>query len=739
MQKKKRIFRGIFITVICICVVTSIEIIVYSKNMTEKINSEVVSSLMELSNQGKEVINREIEGQISKLRNAAMLIAEEDGQFSKSTMNKLKDMIKENGYVGIGIAYEDGILHTTDGEEIDISNKEYYIEPMNGKSVVSDIVIDRYAGSKKNIYSVPIYFDNAVKGVLCASNSIEAFRSAIEITSFQGRGYSYVIKSNGNSVVDSAHPTSFADFQNIEKSLLEADDYNVECAEVLKEKLKNGEEGYIIFKNKVFKHMYFKPLDINDWYLLQVVPSDVVNEKLQGIMIGTYILCAISIISFIIAISYVIFAVRKNRIQMEKIAYYDEITNGYNYAKFKLEVLRILEKKLIKSYAVISIDVDKFRYINDVFGYKEGNNAIVSIWNEITEDTNEDFIAAHKGADYFLILCGYLNRQELITRLDKICEKVKSLKGRNKFNYELVLSIGVYEIWEDEYDIDRFVDFADIARKTAKGYHSSIYKFYDDNIRKQLYKEKQIEDVMEQALKDKEFKVYYQPKYEPETEKIVGAEALVRWQKNDGEIIYPGDFIPLFEKNGFITEIDKYVLEKTCSDLKEWQNEGINIVPVSVNVSRVHLHNDNFVEEYIEIVDKAGISSEYIRLELTETALFNNENILKDTIDKLHESGFRILMDDFGTGYSSLNMLKNIPIDILKLDKSFSDDICDERGKTMVISIIELAQSLNLQVIAEGVESKEQVEILKNAKCDAIQGYYYAKPMKREDFKNMLI
>ena len=244
---------------------------------------------------------------------------------------------------------------------------------------------------------------------------------------------------------------------------------------------------------------------------------------------------------------------------------------------------------------------------------------------------------------------------------------------------------------------------------------------------------------MEKALERGEFFVCYQPKYCTRDKRIVGAEALVRWRMNSGKVIPPSDFIPLFESNGFIKELDKYVFEQVCKDVRRWVDEGLDVKPISVNVSQMQLYNANFIKEYLEIRERYHLEAEYVQLELTETVLFENTTVLESIINQLHELGFEVLMDDFGKGYSSLNMLKSVEVDTVKIDKSFVDDIGNnKRVERIIATIISLVRSLNMHVVAEGVENEIQYKFLNLVECDEIQGFYFSRPVEKKEYEKML-
>ena len=244
-----------------------------------------------------------------------------------------------------------------------------------------------------------------------------------------------------------------------------------------------------------------------------------------------------------------------------------------------------------------------------------------------------------------------------------------------------------------------------------------------------------LEERLKNGIKNNEFVIYLQPKFDTNTGKLAGAEALIRWNR-DGKLVMPNIFIPLFEKYELITELDTYVLENICRLQQQWRKQEYNIVPISVNESRLHLYNENHINDLIDLVNKYNVQPNTIELEMTETTVVNNVELAKEAEKNVHKLGFIVSMDDFGTGYSSFSMLKNINIDVLKMDKSFFDDVLESRrGKIIIEAVIEMSHKLNIKVVAEGIETKEQVEYLKNIKCDMIQGYYFEKPMTIEKFE----
>ena len=283
------------------------------------------------------------------------------------------------------------------------------------------------------------------------------------------------------------------------------------------------------------------------------------------------------------------------------------------------------------------------------------------------------------------------------------------------------------------------IDNANLARKHIKKNAENKCCFYDDELEERVKMELDICNSMQQALDDQEFIMYLQPKVDLETNKIVGAEALTRWQRKDGKFMFPDQFIPLFEKNGFIIQLDFYIYECACKAIKKWEELEIEPVTISVNVSRVHLNTDDFVEKVMELVKRYKIKHEYLEFELTESIFLDNTESAISTMHELREKGFYVSIDDFGAGYSSLNLLKDMTTDVLKLDKEFfgGGDMKQEE-KIIVSSITNMAKQLKMKVLSEGVETESQSKFLKEIDCDMAQGYLFAKPMPEDEFTSLL-
>ena len=423
-------------------------------------------------------------------------------------------------------------------------------------------------------------------------------------------------------------------------------------------------------------------------------------------------------------------------------AYVDEVTGLPTKAKHRFEVDERL-RNMRRDYAYVSVEVDNFSYIKEMYGYAYGNYILQRVADGLKKEMLSDELLSHTSESRFGLMVQYDGDEELRRRLLDVFHSVGQIPPNEEVEsvYTVTFTCGAYRIAGGESAI-KVRERANIAREEARRLFENNIEFYDENLQKRRAEQDQFEYEMRQALEKNQFVVYMQPKYSAVKEEIVGAEALVRWEHPEKGLIYPNSFVPLFESNGFIVKVDYFILESVCKCIRNWLNEGVEPVTVSVNLSRVHLYNTDLVERLVEITDRYRIPHHLIEFELTETVLFEELGQLINVMANLKQAGFVLSMDDFGSGYSSLNMLKQLPVDILKLDKAFLDNFdaseTGQKEKTIVSHIISMAKALDMEVLAEGVESKDQKDFLLSANCDMIQGYYYAKPMKLENFDREL-
>lgn len=405
----------------------------------------------------------------------------------------------------------------------------------------------------------------------------------------------------------------------------------------------------------------------------------------------------------------------------------DELTGLYTRQAFYHHARTFTHFMTEEKFNVVILDVADFKLINGTYGTKKGNEVLVYLSNAFRYYVKNGLLTRYEGDQLLGLFHSKvkMNVERINRNINKIAEEAPIPNIRIK--------VGIYEDVDTNLSIPIICDRALMAEKSISKDFKTNVAFYTDELNQKQLAQRQMENDFKSAIANREFKVYYQPKYDVNTENIVGAEALVRWQKTDGTLISPGAFIPLFESDGLVVHLDEYVFESVCQFQKERMENKLEIVPISVNLSRASIHFSDVVERYVDIVNQKQIPFECVPIELTESATLYSEKILEIT-DQLVNAGFTLHMDDFGSGYSSLTSLNELNFSAVKLDKSLIDYIDQVRGKKIVQQAIDLGHGLDMKVVAEGVESKEQRDCLKEMHCDMIQGFYYSKPLKQEDF-----
>ena len=411
---------------------------------------------------------------------------------------------------------------------------------------------------------------------------------------------------------------------------------------------------------------------------------------------------------------------------------FDDLTGLYTKQAFFHHVKTLIRYRNDQNFTFIVADVKNFKWINSVYGEKTGDNVLVYIGKSLLKYFRKGLVCRYGGDQFACVIYG----QEVPDphRLEEMSREIAALAPIQN----LVINYGVYQGVDKSQSMTIICDRAFLALKSIKDNYEGRIAYYDDEMIQKHLRERMLENDFETAVRNREFVVYLQPKYNTRTEQIVGAEALVRWKRPDGSIISPGEFIPLYEKNGQIVKLDEYIFRLVCSIQRDRMKNGQVLFPVSVNLSRASLYYDGMIERYVKIIEEMGIPFGCVPIELTETASLYNEQI-KELTEKLVETRFQLHMDDFGSGYSSMTSLNMLPFNVLKLDKSLIDFIDQERGHQVIRHTIALAHGLGMEVLAEGVEEKEQVDILKGMDCDEIQGFYYSRPLPYEEFCKMEI
>ncbi len=718
------------VTIFIIILILSFFYVEYVKKLTYK---NIYHNITELSEQTATQLNLAINDQKKFVE---FMVDSINRGFFKTTdeiFDRFKGDLENYNFTRLVILDQNGNGTTSDGhlvqnytniQEFFQQNTVYLSE--NRPSTVSN--------NQVNIYSKTFEL-NGQKLVLFATINTTDYKEILLRRLFNGNGGTYLINNDGMVLIDSfdvikENNVNLYDFFKTHYHAQNPD--NLEKINTMQENIKKLQVG--TFDIKLDEDIYFlhyEKVNVNDWYIVTIAPNSIIGKELTLFLILSVGIC-LFIIFIILGISiYIDISSQKKNRKLYKVAYIDPITLLGNALYFK-ENGSIYLQNPVKNKYIITLDINKFKALNNIYGYEFCNRILKTLGENLSKILPSNNITCRISNDVFATLFSY--SKNINQLLNNIFHNVSKL-NINGTELHVNLAIGVYKLKQNDIDINKVLDKSYMARSKIKGLYDANYYIFDDLLENQLVEEQKIESCMEQALKDNEFEVFYQPKVFTNTEKIAGAEALVRWRRN-GEIIPPNKFIPLFEKNKFITKLDFYIFEQVCKDLACWKEKYDFIPKVSINVSKEHFINENFIQDYVKITEHYHLDRSQIDLEITESATIDaNIDILK-ILNNIKAQGFTISIDDFGTGYSSLSMLQNMPIDIIKIDKIFIDKADLSNHDNIINYIMFLANRLGVKTIIEGVETQEQTKFIREIKCDMIQGYYYSKPISKEDFEN---
>ncbi len=653
-------------------------------------------------------------------------------KLDKATITKSLASINSNKeYIDMAVVDLNGQGYNMDGQALDLSEEDYFTAAVEGKASISNYPGLTRDNSPVILFSVPILKDdNTCIGVLTAQKSAELGYSEAFASRIEGGCAIYLVNQE-NTLMGYVKGADIRKF-NYEDMMSKSGIYENIVFDMINANLKFIYEGKRTERPERFIWCQ-APLGINGWSVVAGGRYNLNGSAGDILQLTNLIWIAITVgVLFMFIVIIINRQVSNNKVI--RTLYLDPVTGGDNWYKFRLNMNKILGSKQYqrKNYALINFDINRFKIINDAYGYQKGDEVLKDIYYVIKKWIGPGEPFTRYAADQFYVLMAFSDEDELVARIMDLNDRIHQLK----YTKMVRIFYGVFYITERKDSIDRMGEFAQIAKNNIKGSSESIISFFDDSDRDRLLEEEEIEKSMNEALKNNEFQVYLQPKYMAKEEIISGAEALVRWHSNNGMPVSPCNFIPLFEKNGFITELDYYMLKKVCQLLRSWLDKGYVPLPISVNISRLHFANAHLAEIIAELVDSYEIPRNLIELELTESAFLQNKQMLINTVIRLREYGFLVSMDDFGAGYSSLNSLKDLPLDTVKLDGELfrlTDEV--ERGLCVIRNTITMAKDLHMKVVAECIETREQVEFLCKVGCDIIQGYYFARPMPADQFE----
>ena len=595
-----------------------------------------------------------------------------------------------------------------------------------GEDVVSHLFESEVTNDRIYIYSLPVYQDGQIVGALAASNHIEIFNDILQDnTVMNGSGHIHLLGSDGRFLLRSQNVIVQGEGIN---SIFDGPYIAADQQAEIRAKMQRQECVYSEFRYQGANyHFYLEPVGLNGWYLFCANSWWGTSQPLRHILLVVGISYVFILTLSVFLLYYGFFILRKSNAKLLNLAYFDQVTGAENALRFQQRLEKLREQTT--AYSIATVDICNFKFINDLFGASNGDRMLCYMKQTIEAHLREGEFFCRDSADLFYLLLRDTEQARIRERLEGIVKRVGEATRTSQYHYEVSLHCGV-AVRGDRIQ-------ALLALKSIKGAALVSVAFYNSAIHDQEREKNQIERNMKAALQKREFKLFLQPKIDLRTNALAGAEALVRWQKPDGTYRYPNEFIPLFEANGFCAQLDYYMVERVCEQLRAWMDAGIAPIPISVNQSRLLFLSGNYVELLERIVQRYRIPPELITLEILEGLAVDKLDEIRAKIRQLHAKGFKISMDDFGSGYSSLNTLYQLDIDELKLDRGFlqkATDEGDQRRQIILEQVIRFCRKLRIATVAEGVETQQHIDLLQELRCDYGQGYFYSKPISAPNF-----
>lgn len=723
----------------------------YIYNIQADIKEDVLKDIRQLMMSDSVAISNKLNEQNKLVNMIANGIEQRNYSNESEIAFYLSEVVVDGTFERVGVFNLNGDIVTSDKNHFSVADEKGYRDSMKGEASISLPVRDKVNDKNIIVFTAPLMQENKVNGGVMIAKSVASIENEFLRAFFYGSGAFYIIdNTTGNVLMNSTEVDKEKLFDNLYNEMIREDEQTMDIKETvakLKADLMAGRSG--IIKSSVNgdkKYIGYAAISnpFTPWSLVSVVDEEFILKKSHHVVVKAFVLCSVVIALFLIMAAYIFRMKEKTKNKLAELAYTDALTKIDNLNNFYRKAVEILKRNKEDSYSIVCIDVNNFKYINETYGYHIGDTLLIQIAERLSATFHGEEICARINNDHFIMLVKTIfeNSEMRYKALENdFLEEI----NRGIMKFPISFSAGVYRVENHDEAIVSMVDKALLALKNVKNSKNvknvknskNVYfDYYSEDLLQQFIKNNQIEAMMHPALENKEFIVYLQPKIDLNTLDLIGAEALVRWISPTKGFMRPDEFIPLFEKNGFIVKLDFYVLEESCKKIREWIDAGITPVPISVNQSRINMDDPFYVEKLNEVIQKYEIPVNLIEIELTEGMFLTNKTGLIKIMERIRKIGFCMSMDDFGSGYSSLNLLKEIPVDILKIDKEFLDETANSRKSRIIISqVVTMAKKLGMKVVCEGVENENQAIFLKKIQCDFAQGYLYAKPMPIDEFE----
>lgn len=692
------------------------------------------AEMAETTSENAAMLRLTLESRFALLDNVGEKIAE-DPQSTREMLADLGKYANGYGFKRIGYMNSTGQTVTSDGKTGDFFYRAYFRMGMDGQYCITGEINDRLGnGETVHIMSAPVRNPKTGKviGVVFADYTPEMFHRMMDVETFGGEGHGYIVESSGEIVVASSS-ARLTETGNLLDGVADFSETGRQDAEALRQVLAGEQpgDGRVLGAGKLrFCCRKIENGRQDDtWYLVMVMDAGALYGRMYGVFSSICSLLSVTVLMCAVFIFAILMAYRRYNEGLRQAAYTDALTGGSNFSGFLMKVNNA------EGGYMVSCDLDDYRMIASMFGAQKGDELLRGVYECIKSGLTEGEPVARVDADHFAFHLVERQRSAVLERLRQIERRIRRLSDKMGVIH-LVPRFGIYAMRPEE-DARRSCELANLALGAARSSADNTVAFYQDLDQNAFFENMQLEDRFDEAIGEHQFKTYYQPKCNPKTGEIVGGEALVRWVQEDGTMLSPDRFIPLFEKNGAIGKLDEYMFTCVCAQLSQWRREGLEIRPVSVNLSRASLCRQGVALAYKRILEGYGLSTWMVPLEVTESAMISDDAVIS-VLQEFYRYGFRIEIDDFGKAQSTLPMLKLPFVDTVKLDKSLIDCIGDRKGEIMLRQVVRLCYELGLYTTAEGVEAEDQVDFLRALDCTDIQGYFFSPPLPVEKYTEKL-
>ena len=703
---------------------------------TELLDRQAISMVESSNTIATTTLQARLENSVSALRGVSdALGTKSDTLFSVENLREAIGAMKGYGFADGVVCDPEGLAYDALGGSSAMVENVAFLRALSGEEVVT-FQSFREGETTSVVFFVPVVSeDGKVMAVLSANWSQDVLRTALSTSAFRGKEDVVVVNQSATTVTSLSG--TFKD-RSVLSLWGKKDDayYNTEQI------IKQGREctEVVTDKNGVAYVLSYKGIrNLNDWGVVTVVAMEDLKPLLSHEYQSSTELIPIIFASIAtILLAVLLFYHAKRHYALDQMANIDHITKSYNFKGFAKRMNKAFEKDPNSKYAFLEVTLDRFEYFKETFGNEETNKTLAFMSSVISKFVHSDEAFCRYNTMYFILLLKYQSEEELKERILYLTDKIGDDNGheRNYAKFSFDLKTGVYCLNQIDLRVDEMIRCANTALVAAQSNFKAPYEMFKSAMENSKTESKEFEDHMYDALDEKEFLVYLQPKFSLKNGQQTGAEALVRWMHPEKGLLYPGRFISLFEKNGFITELDMYILDELCRRLRIWIRKGFKPMPLSINISMQNLYDENFVKRVKEIVHKHGVPENLIMLEFSEESVAGNIALTKEVIESLKKDGFLIAMDDFGKSATSMNTLYQVNVDELKIDRQFLlENEKTERGQSIINTVMETSKTLGIHVVGEGVNDKSQARMLKDLGCDMMQGFVFAEPLPEHEYE----